>query len=398
MRRRLAIVAVGLALGACGSSSNAPDARLGGTDARDAAPETGGDAPADGKADAPGPDAGEAPSDARYGNPDGPCTPGVPRCHGDFGYQMCLQDGTWGESNSCAGYSSNGTTSYCAEIPMEGGGTWATCVDPACWYWLGRGALGGPTPVGICQPDGTIRPCLAGGTVAAATACDGVCTRVTTLDGRDVGMCTPACEDGARECLGGSFYRVCASGRWSADVGSCAGPCVPVATGARPDIRCGGPCDPGTSRCGALNSVEVCVPGGTWKTDRSCLLGRCRPAGPQAECETECSPGEHQCGFDGSGSERVCDDKGLWMPEAACAAGMSCRMSGDAALGCVACVGAGGGNAFGGADSRCAGAGSSVETCGTDNRWQAPAACGALAACDELVRGASTHAACEPVL
>jgi hypothetical protein len=410
MRRRLAIAATCLALGACGSSSNAPDARLGtaAPDAKDAdatsapAPDGADAAAFDGleAADTPSPDAADA-TDGGYGNPDGPCTPGVPRCHGDFGYQMCQQDGTWGESNSCAGYSSNGTTSFCAEIPMDGGGTWATCVDPACWYWLGRGALGGSTPVGICQPDGTIRPCLAGGTVAPAAPCDGVCTQVTTLDGRAVGYCAPACKDDARECLGDVFYRVCAQGRWSPDVGNCGQPCIPVATGARPDIRCGGACDPGTSRCGTPDSVEVCVPGGTWKTDRTCLLGRCRPAGPQAECETECAPGEHQCGFDGAGSERVCDDKGLWMPEAACATGTSCRMSGDVALGCVACVPArpGGGNAFGGSDSRCGGAsGAAVETCGDDNQWLAPAECPDLVGCNEISRGASTHAGCVSLL
>ena len=204
--------------------------------------------------------------------------------------------------------------------------------------------------MGICQPDGTINACSPGGTLTPEP-CNGVCTRVTTLDGRDVGSCAAACEDGARECLGGAFYRVCA--------------------------------------------------GGTWKTDRTCLLGRCRPAGPQAECETECAPGEHQCGFDGAGSERVCDDKGLWMPEAACATGTSCRMSGDVALGCVACVGArpGGGNAFGAADSRCGGAsGAAVETCGDDNQWLAPAECPDLVGCNEISRGASTHAGCVSLL
>jgi hypothetical protein len=383
-----------LATAACGSSSNAPvDARAseaGTSDAKNAASEVAGEAPNDASRDAASDAVADAARDG-YGGPDGPCMPGVPRCHGDFGYQMCEQDGTWSESHSCAGYSMNGTTSYCAEIPMEGGGTWATCVDPACWFWLGRGALGGSMPVGICEPDGTFQACVPGGTLVPAR-CDGVCTRATTLDGRAVGFCAPACEDGARECLGGPFYRVCAGGRWSPNVGSCDGACNPLATGPRPDVRCGGACDPGTSRCRADGAaVEVCSAAGAWTMDRACLLGRCRPAGPQAECETECAPGEHQCAFDGAGSARACGDKGLWLAEAACAAGTSCRMNGDIALGCVAC--AGGGNAFGVADSRCSADG--VETCGADGQWHASATCPDGNTCAALTRGESSLATCE---
>ncbi|HVU52484.1 MAG TPA: hypothetical protein VHL80_17440 [Polyangia bacterium] len=393
--RRPFTLAVLATLAACGSSPHTPpDGRppdAGAPDGRDAAlegrAEVRGDAGDDGPADA---DAGAA-SDG-YGSADGPCQPGVPRCHGDFGYQMCEQDGTWSASHSCAGYSMNGTTSYCAEIPMEGGGTWATCVDPACWYWLGRGALGGAEAVGVCEPDGTMQACLPGGTLAPA-ACAGVCTPVTTLDGRAVGYCAPECEDGARECLGGPFYRVCAGGRWGADVSSCEGACNPVAAGARPDIRCGGPCDPGTSRCRADDAaIEVCSAAGAWTLDRLCLLGRCRPAGPQAECETECAPGDHACAFDGAPSERVCDQQGLWMAETACPAGTSCRASGEVAIGCVACAGAG--NAFGAADGRCA-AGAGVETCGADNQWHPGASCdldGGV--CTALTRGASSIATC----
>jgi hypothetical protein len=393
-----------LALGACGSTPNTPaDARA----AADAAADgTATDATADGTAtdddaDAAATTANDATADAAdggYGDPDGPCMPGVPRCHGDFGYQMCEQDGMWSESHSCAGYSSNGTTSYCAEIPMSGGGAWATCVDPACWYWLGRGALGGATPVGICEDDGTMQVCSAGGTLAAA-ACDGECMRVATLDGRAVGFCALTCEDGARECLGGPFYRTCVNGRWGSTTGVCSGAaaCNPLATGALPDIRCGGACDPGTSRCRADGAaIEICAAGGAWTLDRACLLGRCRPAGPQAECETECAPGEHACAFDGAGAERVCGDQGLWLAETACGAGTTCRLSGDVAHGCVACVGArqGGGNAFGEADSRCAGAG--FEVCDADDTWHAGAVCPDGNTCASLTRGVSTLATCSP--
>jgi hypothetical protein len=386
---------VTLAFAGCSSSLSTPDDER----AEAATP----DAPVDAAAgDAPSPDAPpdvstDAPApEAGYGGADGgPCMPGVPRCHGDFGYQMCEQDGTWSESHSCAGYSMNGTTSYCAEIPMEGGGAWATCVDPACWYWLSRGALGGAAKVGICEADGTMQACGAGGTLAPAS-CDGVCTRVTTLDGRDVGYCAPECQDGARECLGGPFYRVCAKGRWGASPGSCdASDCNPVATGAVPDVRCGGACDPGTSRCRPdRGAVEVCVPGGTWMNDRTCLLGRCRQAGPQAECETECTPGAHACAFDGDGVERVCGADGLWSAATACAAGTACRLAGDSALGCVECVGAHavGGNAFGGADSRCGGTG--VQSCGPDDRWLPATDCPDGNTCAALTRGPSTTAVC----
>ena len=126
-----------------------------------------------------------------------------------------------------------------------------------------------------------------------------------------------------------------------------------------------------------------------------CLLGRCRAAGPQAECETECTPGEHQCSFDGAAAERVCDLKGLWMSETACAAGTACRLSGDRALGCVECVGPqpGGGNAFGVADSRCGLLG--VDGCGDDNRWHATVECPDGDVCASLSRGASQLAACQ---
>jgi hypothetical protein len=399
------LLAASLVLAACSSSTKDPT---------DGPADGGGDAPRDLAGDGDvAPDAGDA-DDARgdttgdalpdagdggYAS-DGPCLPGLPRCHGDFGYQMCEQDGTWSESHSCAGYSSNGTTSYCAEIPMAGGGTWATCVDPACWYWLGRGALGGPTAVGICQPDGSISACSAGGTLAPQP-CAGVCTSVTSLDGRAVGYCAPACEEGASECLDRQWLHRCTNGRWGAPE-TCGGEtqCVPVATGAVPAVRCGAGCDTGTSICNADGSgVLVCDADGTWTPERTCLLGRCRPAGPQAECETQCAPGERRCAFDGAGSERVCGPTGLWMDEAACATGTSCRLGGAASLGCVECAGdvTGGGNAFGVADGRCSQPpqpSDEIQRCGPDNHWQAAAACEAGSACTSTTQGPSSAALC----
>ena len=167
------------------------------------------------------------------------------------------------------------------------------------------------------------------------------------------------------------------NGRWGSTTGACDGARATRWRRARcPTSAAAARAIPGTSRCRADGAaIETCAADGTWTLDRTCLLGRCRPAGPQAECETECAPGEHACAFDGANAERVCDDKGLWTRrDGLRAPDTTCRLSGDVALGCVACVGAraGGGNAFGEADSRCAGAG--FETCGADGAWH-PIAC-----------------------
>jgi hypothetical protein len=377
---------MGLALAGCGGSQMLGANDAGADHARDAAGAR--DDLADRAPDVRAGDVADGYAD------DAPCQPGLPRCFGDFGYQVCQQDGTWGSSQTCAGYSMNGTTSFCAEIPMSGGGAWGTCVDPACWYWQGRGALGGAVPVGVCEPDGTIDRCDSGGALSIQP-CAGVCTQVAALDGRAVGYCAPACEDGARECLGGPFYRACANGRWGVPEACAAGACNPVATGALPDTRCGGACDRGTSRCSAdTGAIESCGDGGAWTVARTCLLGRCVPAGAQAECETECTPGAHECAFDGASSESVCDAKGLRGADVACGAGTSCRVSGDLALGCVACVGpGGGGNVFGAADSRCDADGG-VASCGADDQWAAGAPCAAPQVCQTVTRGSSSLASC----
>ncbi|HTA18766.1 MAG TPA: hypothetical protein VK989_05715, partial [Polyangia bacterium] len=114
------------------------------------------------------------------------------------------------------------------------------------------------------------------------------------------------------------------------------------------------------------------------------------PAGAQAECETECTPGAHQCAFDGASNESLCDAKGSWGADSACAPGTSCRVSGNFALGCVACVGAG--NAFGAADGRCSADG--LATCGADNQWTPSVPCAAPQLCQTVTRGSSAVAAC----
>jgi hypothetical protein len=228
-----------------------------------------------------------------YGSTDGAaCTPGVPRCHGDFGYQTCEQDGTWSASHSCAGYSENGTSSYCVAIKDPGGQAWAACVDPACWYWITKGFIPGLAQVGICLPDGAIKQCSPGGTLAREE-CHGVCTQIGMLDGRALGFCSPECIEGAKECTEGSSYRECRNGKWVDPPSACPGgaTCNPTSTGELPDVRCGDACDPGTSRCSAdSTSIEMCADDAHWKIDRSCALGRCRRSGPQAECEIPAAP------------------------------------------------------------------------------------------------------------
>src|SRR5271166_4488190 len=83
-----------------------------------------GGGPAGGSSGSATGDGGSADGPAYMG--DGGCQPGVPRCQGDFAYQMCADDRTWGTSLSCAGYSANGTSSYCVTIDNYG-----YCVDPA---------------------------------------------------------------------------------------------------------------------------------------------------------------------------------------------------------------------------------------------------------------------------
>jgi hypothetical protein len=336
-------------------------------------------------------DEGAAPADdaSSYGD-DAGCEPGVPRCQGDFGYQMCQDDRTWGGSVSCAGYSANGTSSYC--VTIDG---WGYCVDPACWYWTTHGILSGDAAVGVCSPDGTFSRCTSAGTLAP-DGCDAGCTQVGTLDGVGLGYCNSPCVEGAQECLGGPLYRQCAGGRWSDVPSACAGQgvCNPLA-GATPQIRCGGACEPGTSHCNAdAGGVETCTDAGQWLPDQTCLLGRCLPGGQQAQCQAECASGQSQCAFDGAGAARSCGDAGLWNSEIACPAGTQCRMSGPVALGCVACVGSAtaGGNAFSEIDGTCQGG--ELSLCGPDNTWQLPSSCGDGGACAQIQQGASSVASC----
>lgn len=343
--------------------------------------------------------AGAADSGSIYSDLDGgACVPGVPRCHGDFGYQQCEQDGTWGPPHSCAGYSSDGTSSYCVTtVASSGADPWAACVDPACWYWITRGFIPGSTVVGICTSSTTIRQCSGGGTLSNTT-CEGVCTQVGVLDGRALGYCTEQCAEGARECIGGALYRECQDGRWLAAAQLCPGgeTCNPVASGAIPEVRCGGACDPDTSRCASDGAnVEVCNQDQVWEAGQVCTVGTCHPAGPQAQCQAECLTDQFDCAQDGALAQRSCDEQRHWTEASACPDGTTCRISASQSLGCVECLGPlTAGNDYGVSDSRCEAGG--VAQCGEDNIWQPPEPCNPGETCSELHAGAGTVAYCQP--
>lgn len=319
------------------------------------------------------------------------CRSGQTRCHGSLGFQRCTPEAVWGESQSCGGYSENGTSSYCITEDTEDG-PWALCVDPACWWWRESGLGHEGLVAGACSGDSQIRPCNVGGILLAPTACDGSCRAVAKLDGRALGYCETSCIEGERECLAGPLYRECRAGVWSSEAQVCAGgeTCQSLAGGESLDIRCGGACEAGTSRCSADGStVESCDELGQWQAAAPCSLGRCVRSGAQAQCQTECRPGERACAYDGADSQRVCGEGALWEETLACSEGERCRIGMRGSLGCVSCVGeAAGGNAWGVADSRCE-AGDVVE-CGSVE----PLAC-AAGACVELQRDAATLAYCE---
>jgi hypothetical protein len=242
------------------------------------------------------------------------------------------------------------------------------------------------------------RPCHADGILGKPVACAGVCRSVGQLDGRELGYCDSVCEAGERECLAGPLYRECEGGLWSPMAKACpeGADCQPLSLGSHSDIKCGGACEGGTSRCSQDGtSVEVCSEEGAWLALEPCRLGRCVFSGAQAQCQTECAPGERACAFDGADAETVCGDAGLWGEPLACAAGSSCRVGTSGALGCLACVGADvvGGNAWGIADSRCEGTG--VVGCGADNQFLSAEPCPDGRSCLELSRGAARLAYCQ---
>jgi hypothetical protein len=321
------------------------------------------------------------------------CRPGQTRCHGVLGFQRCTPEATWGESQTCAGYSENGTSSYC--ITTDGGdGPWAACVDPACWWWLESGLEHEARGAGVCTGENELRPCNAGGILLAPERCDGFCRTVGEIDGRALGYCETTCQEGERECLGGSLYRECDAGTWSTRVVACADgvACQPLGHVASSDIKCGGACDPGTSRCNAAgDAVEMCDERGGWQAPTRCLLGRCFRSGPQAQCQMECKPGERACAFDGADTERACTDAGLWGEATQCPAGERCRVGTRSAFGCLACVSADlpGGNGWGVADSFCDAGG--VVECGVE----APTGCADGQNCVEIHSAAASLAYCE---
>lgn len=356
--------------------------------------ETGADGGAAGAASEVAAGAAGTPDSSYAGNgAESECRPGQTRCHGSLGFQRCTPEAVWGKSQSCGGYSENGTSSYCITEETEDG-PWALCVDPACWWWRDSGLGHEGLVAGACSGDSQIRPCNAGGILLAARACDGACRVVAQLDGRALGYCEASCVDGERECLAGPLYRECRAGVWSSETMACADgeTCQALAGSESLEIRCGGACEAGTSRCSADGStVEGCDELGQWQAAAApCSLGRCVRSGAQAQCQTECRPGEYACAFDGADSERRCGEQGLWGETIACSEGERCRLGVRGSLGCLSCVGVDqpGGNAWGVADSWCEAGG--VVECGSVE----PVAC-ASGDCVELARSAGTLAYCK---
>lgn len=226
---------------------------------------------------------------AGNGAAEGECRSGQTRCHGELGFQRCTPEGAWGLAQTCAGYSEDGTSSYCldqgtAEEP------YAACVDPACWFWLASGLWHEGAVAGVCTGDSAIKPCNSGGIVLSERTCAGRCQTLAQLDGRALGYCVSECRDGEHECVSATEYRECAAGAWSATVSSCdAGQeCQPIASGELREVRCASVCDPGTSRCSADRSaIETCDDQGAWQAAEPCALGRCISSGPVAQCQLE---------------------------------------------------------------------------------------------------------------
>lgn len=327
----------------------------------------------------PGGDAGALESGATS------CEPGETRCHGQLAFQSCTPDGKWGESQTCGGYSDDGTSSYCAWV-TSGTQRWAACVEPACWWWLSSGLPAGEH-AGVCLPGGSFRACEASGVLAPAEPCAGECREVGQINGAHLGYCLAECTDGERECLAGPLYRECQGGAWSEPRACDAGqPCQPVAEGALLDIRCGGACSPGTSRCSAdRSSVEPC------SVDQvPCLRGQCVQSGAQAQCQLECEPGSLSCAFDGDLVERACTDEGRWLVPSACPEGQRCRVgSSDVSNApgegrCVECAPG---------ESHCVE--NAVSTCSSDHTFAERVACTGSATCIEVRVAERTLAYCE---
>lgn len=304
----------------------------------------------------------------------GQCHPGETRCHGQLAFQSCTPDGEWSASQSCAGYSEDGTSSYCAWV-TSGAQSWAACVDPACWWWLGNGLDDSSTHGGVCGADGAFRACEASGVLGPSEPCAGQCREVAQLDGRRLGYCVAECRAGERECVAGPLYRECQNGAWSTPRACAAGEaCQPLAAGALLDIRCGGDCIEGTSHCSADRlRVESCADGGT-----ECSTGRCVQSGAQAQCQLECQPETVACAFDGDVFERKCSELGRWLVPTACATNERCRVGSAAVIGCAECAPG---------DSLCVE--DSIASCGADNVFAPPIACpkacvqaGAFAYCE----------------
>lgn len=148
----------------------------------------------------------------------GQCVPGTGECLGNFAL-TCNAEGQWGIGEVCWGACANGVCGDCApgDIRCGDNRTYQVCRDNGQWgdsINCSNQACVQGSCVGECTPgttkceNGSIRLCGTFGTWGQATAC----VVNTCVEDRCEGECTP----GSKKCANSSSYSACGSdGRWA---------------------------------------------------------------------------------------------------------------------------------------------------------------------------------------
>ncbi len=337
----------------------------------------------------------------------GACTTGETRCTADrSAIETCGVDGNWSTTlTKCdAG-------AFCAVAPR--GPQHAVCADPLCALSWSTGLQ-----LGSCAADDKILLCNEEGKLAIESTCPtGRCQAVTNspvVGTAAIGVCTVECLAGDSLCLDGGLRRTCVNGLWSAPTqctdpltGNALSTCTQLETpiSKRPRGLCGdADCAPGSAACvGAgpdpATQIHYCGDDGKYGLAVECL-GYCDASIPSlARCVAECIPGARTCVGDpvtlpdspikARSHSAICQANGRLPADTTweqCTGGTACRTGAAGfSLGCVACVGSVA-NELGLIDTRCASA-TSMQTCKSDNTWDAVAACGGTKVCVEPSNG-----------